>query len=87
MSTVAATADAHEETVRRALLQRLADSLSVIANADRYHWTCCWLDYSWHGSEWTYQLCGGRLPGHFITTRREHCGHWHHGTEVFLANG
>ena len=75
----------HEEAVRGALLKRLADDLNVIANAHRYHWTCCWLDYTWRGDRWSYQICGGRMPGHFMTSQWTHCGHWHHQTEVFMA--
>jgi hypothetical protein len=81
--TAVATADAHEEGARRALLRRLATDLSVVAEPYLYHWTCCWLSYTGpRGERWAWRMCGGEMPGHLPGKR---CGHWHHATEVFMA--
>ena len=81
--TVVATADAHEEGARRALLQRLAADLAVISEPYRYEWTCCWLPYTGpRGERWAWRMCGGEMPGHLPP---KHCRHWHHQTEVFMA--
>ena len=79
----------HEEGARKALLQRLADNLGVIANAERYQWTCCWLSYEGpYRDPWAWQMCGGQKPGglpYGPDGRHVTCEHWHHRTEVFLA--
>ena len=89
--TATTYAGAHEDGARKALLKRLADGLNVIANADRYEWTCCWLSYTGpYGEDWGWQMCGGQMPGglpYGPDGRRVRCGHWHHRTEVFLAAG
>ena len=90
MITATATSS-HEDGARRALLGRLAGDLSVLVNAHRYHWTCCWLSYTGpHGEPWSWQMCGGQMPGglpYGPDGRRVRCGHWHHSTEVFMALG
>ncbi len=91
MRTSIAAPDAHEEGARRALLERLAAALAVLASADRCHWSCCWLDYAGPGGDlWSWQTCGGEMPGKLPEDRNGRhvtCGHWHHKTEVFLATG
>jgi hypothetical protein len=83
--------DAHNEGARRALLERLATGLAVIAEPHRYHWTCCWLSYTGpYGEGWGWQMCGGQMPGglpYGPDGRRVTCGHWHHRAEWFLAGG
>ncbi len=81
-------ADAHEEGARRALLQRLATDMAVISGP--CDWTCCWLSYTGpYGERWSWQMCGGQMPGRLPEDRDGRhvtCGHWHHRTEVvFLA--
>lgn len=78
-----------EKAARRALLERLATDLAVIAEPYLYVWTCCWLSYEdQHGEQWLWQMCGGQMPGGLPIGpdgRHVTCGHWHHRMEVFLA--
>lgn len=79
--------DSHEQEIRRALLQRLADDMALISDP-RTSWGCCWLSYehadAYHGRMWWgYRLCNPRMPGGFGGSRP--CEHWHHRHEVFMA--
>jgi len=86
MLTTVAAASPHEEAGRRAMLQRLADGLAVIARPYRYEWTCCWADYTLmeHGRpvKWGWRFCNGNPPGALAARP---CDHWHHQAEIFLA--
>ena len=88
MITATATSG-HEDGARRALLERLAGDLNVLADASRYQWTCCWLSYTGpHGEPWAWQMCGGQMPGDLPRGpdgRSVRCGHWHHSTEMFMG--
>ena len=84
-----AVADAHEEGARKALLERLAGDLNVLANSPHMHWACCWLFYTGpRGEPWEWQMCGRQSPGHLpmgTDGRYVNCGHWHHRWEIFMA--
>jgi hypothetical protein len=77
--------DDHEAGARRALLERLAAGLAVIAEPHRHEWTCCWLSYTGPGGVvWLWKMCGGCSPGG-LPSNPAPCGHWHHQAEVFLG--
>jgi hypothetical protein len=88
VQTAVAVADGHEAGARRALLERLATDLTVIADPAT-QWTCCWLSYDGpRGESWSWQMCGGQMPGALPLTpdgRYFKCGHWHHRHEIFMA--
>ena len=81
--------EAHEAGARRALLERLASGLAVLAAAPALDWTCCWLSYTGPGGVgWVWQRCAGTMPGglpRWPDGGYAHCGHWHHQHEVFIA--
>ena len=66
----------------------LFGDLAVIANPAT-QWTCCWLSYTGpRGEPWSWQMCGGQMPGglpYDPDGRRIHCDHWHHQFEIFMA--
>jgi hypothetical protein len=82
------TVSEHETGARRALLERLATGLAVIAEPAT-EWTCCWLSYTGpRGEPWSWQMCGRQMPGglpYGPGGYRQYCGHWHHRHEIFMA--
>lgn len=70
--------------LRRALLQRLADGLRVMAEVDSLDFTCCWVKYDHSPSPGRVEHHVHRLCQH-STYWEDGCRHWHHRNEIWMA--
>ncbi len=85
MQTAIAAEDAHEAGARRALLERLATYMEMVATTEPTSYSCCWISYTGPGGQrWLWQMCNGGQPGR---PAPRPCDHWHHRNDVFLARG